>query len=254
MVLQRETEDVPGLASSLSILGFVAVVRHDNERAITLYEESLALARESDNDLAIVLSSLSGALGYLSRGEHGRALELCEQGMRISWRLRMMHPVASYLNVTASVYGSRREQALAARLWGAADSLLDSIGSVLAPIEQRFYEPYTAAARSQLDEKTWEAAWTEGHEMTPERAVAYALDLPKPLGPEAQRAAHPAGLSEREAEVLRLVAKGLTNAEVARRLYVSPRTVDRHLSSVYRKLGVGSRTAAARFATENGLT
>jgi predicted ATPase/DNA-binding CsgD family transcriptional regulator len=254
MALQREAEDVPGLASSLSILGFVAVVRQDNERAITLYEESLALAREADNDLAIVLSSLSGALGYLGQGDHGRALELCEQGMRISWRLRMMHPVASCLYVAAAVYGSRREPVRAARLWGAADSLLDSIGSMFAPIEQRFYEPYIAAARSQLDEKAWEAAWTEGWEMTLARAMAYALDPPKPLGPEAQRAAHSAGLSERESEVLRLVAKGLTNAGVARELYISPRTVDRHLSSVYRKLGVGSRTAAARFAAENGLT
>ena len=57
-----------------------------------------------------------------------------------------------------------------------------------------------------------------------------------------------AGLSLRETEVLRLVAGGLTDGEVAERLFVSPRTVHAHLRAVYRKLGVGSRTAAVHAA------
>jgi DNA-binding NarL/FixJ family response regulator len=60
-------------------------------------------------------------------------------------------------------------------------------------------------------------------------------------------------LSAREVEVLGLVAEGLTDQEVAQRLYLSPRTIGQHLSSVYRKLGVRSRTAATRAATEQGL-
>ncbi|HEX5506225.1 MAG TPA: response regulator transcription factor, partial [Thermomicrobiales bacterium] len=66
-------------------------------------------------------------------------------------------------------------------------------------------------------------------------------------------AAYPAGLSAREVEVLRLVAEGLTDAQVAERLYLSPRTVGQHLRSVYNKLGVSSRLAATRFALEHGL-
>jgi DNA-binding NarL/FixJ family response regulator len=54
-------------------------------------------------------------------------------------------------------------------------------------------------------------------------------------------------------EVLRLVAEGLTNAQVAARLSLSPRTVDRHLNAIYTKLGVATRTAAAAFAIEHGL-
>jgi DNA-binding CsgD family transcriptional regulator len=64
---------------------------------------------------------------------------------------------------------------------------------------------------------------------------------------------YPAGLSAREVEVLRLVASGLTDAQVAERLFISPRTVGQHLRSVYNKLGVSSRTAATRFAVEHGL-
>lgn len=64
----------------------------------------------------------------------------------------------------------------------------------------------------------------------------------------------PLGLSERELEVLHLVAAGLTNAEVADRLFVSPHTVNSHLTSVYAKLGVSGRAAAIRYALEHGLS
>jgi DNA-binding NarL/FixJ family response regulator len=64
---------------------------------------------------------------------------------------------------------------------------------------------------------------------------------------------YPADLTAREVDVLRLVAAGLTDAEVAERLFLSVRTVNAHLRSIYRKLGVGSRAAAGRFAAENGL-
>jgi DNA-binding CsgD family transcriptional regulator len=76
-----------------------------------------------------------------------------------------------------------------------------------------------------------------------------------PAQPEAPTAPPelPGGLSVRELDVLRLVALGLTDAEVGARLYISPRTVSRHLQSVYRKLGVPTRTAASAYAYEHGL-
>lgn len=63
----------------------------------------------------------------------------------------------------------------------------------------------------------------------------------------------PAGLSEREAEVLRLVASGTTNREIAEILFISERTVHRHVSNIFVKLGVTSRAAAAAFAVEHDL-
>jgi DNA-binding CsgD family transcriptional regulator len=63
----------------------------------------------------------------------------------------------------------------------------------------------------------------------------------------------PAGLSARELEVLRLVAAGLTNAQVAERLFLSPHTINSHLTAIYNKLGVSGRNAATTFAYEHGL-
>jgi len=97
--------------------------------------------------------------------------------------------------------------------------------------------------------------------MTAEQAMEYALskeEEPAPSPPASATttlrspSSFPAGLSAREAEVLELVAKGLTNNQVAEELFISPRTVNRHLTSVYHKLGVSSR-AATRFALEHDL-
>jgi DNA-binding CsgD family transcriptional regulator len=64
---------------------------------------------------------------------------------------------------------------------------------------------------------------------------------------------YPAGLSQREVEVLRLVAEGLTDADVAERLFISRRTVTSHLTSIYNKIGIGSRAAASVWAKEHDL-
>jgi DNA-binding NarL/FixJ family response regulator len=70
-----------------------------------------------------------------------------------------------------------------------------------------------------------------------------------PLAP----AARPGNLTSRQAEVLALLAVGLSNKQIAAELYLSIATVERHLATVYRNLGLGGRVEAARFAMENGL-
>ena len=65
--------------------------------------------------------------------------------------------------------------------------------------------------------------------------------------------AFPADLTRREVEVLRLIAQGLTDGQVAERLVISPRTVNHHLTLIYRKIQVSSRSAATRYAIEHAL-
>ena len=71
--------------------------------------------------------------------------------------------------------------------------------------------------------------------------------------PSRSRSLWPAGLSDREVEVLRLVARGLSNRQIAGTLVISPRTAEHHVQHVYTKIGVSTRAAAAMFAMEHGL-
>jgi len=86
-----------------------------------------------------------------------------------------------------------------------------------------------------------------------ELALSRVGELKASLAVKSGGKRYPGGLSAREVEVLRLVAEGLTDAEAARRLFLSPRTVTTHLTSIYNKLGVGSRLAAVRFAIDHDL-
>jgi DNA-binding NarL/FixJ family response regulator len=79
------------------------------------------------------------------------------------------------------------------------------------------------------------------------------LGVRAPRGPVEGTRANPAGLTDRQLEVLRLVCDGLTNAEIADRLVVSVRTVDSHVAAVLAKLGVRSRLHALRCARELGV-
>ena len=79
------------------------------------------------------------------------------------------------------------------------------------------------------------------------------LGLRVPHGPRETTRANPAGLTARQLEVLELLAEGLTNAEIAERLVVSPRTAEHHVAAVLTKLGAATRRDAARRASELGL-
>ena len=84
--------------------------------------------------------------------------------------------------------------------------------------------------------------------------VPVAGRVPSHSEGQADPASPLASLTEREAEVLRLLGRGLTDAEIAGALYVSPRTVHAHVRSIYKKLNVSHRSAATRIAVQNGLT
>ena len=82
------------------------------------------------------------------------------------------------------------------------------------------------------------------------RRFRLAADLRQP---PAAGSGRPGNLTERQAEVLRLLAAGLSNKQIAAELYLSTATVERHLATIYRNLGLTGRVEAARFAIENGI-
>jgi DNA-binding NarL/FixJ family response regulator len=97
--------------------------------------------------------------------------------------------------------------------------------------------------RRHFGDQAWLEAYEAGRKLNPEGAMRLADDAVALLEEELQRRS--VGLTAREIDVLQLVADGLSNAEIADRLVLSERTVHAHLRSIFDKLGVNSRTAAA---------
>jgi predicted ATPase/DNA-binding CsgD family transcriptional regulator len=252
-LLRPEVEDRRTVAGLLDIEGGVALARGDLEQAVELWEETLALYREVDDVLGIVACHTNLGLVRLAQGDYERSTVLLRESVRLAWELDhkpfFQYSVIGLGGVAASLGWPVR----AARLWGAAEGMSEAYGTHLLNAGRSLidYDGRLAEARSQLEE-AFHAAWAEGKAMSIERVIEYALEQQTGSEPAAQ-VPHPAGLTAREAEVLRLVATGLTSAQVAEKLFLSSRTVEWYLGSIYRKLGFNSRTEAARFAVEHGL-
>jgi DNA-binding CsgD family transcriptional regulator len=142
--------------------------------------------------------------------------------------------------------GSHRE---AARLLGAAHGIRQRMGAVRFKIWDAGYEAATAAVRDALGEKDFDSAWAEGAALSTDEAIAYAQ---RGRGQRKRPASGWAALTPAERDVVRLVSEGLTNNDVATRLFVSPRTVQTHLTHVYTKLGLTSRVQLAQEEARHG--
>jgi DNA-binding CsgD family transcriptional regulator len=180
------------------------------------------------------------------------------EGLLISHEIGYTLVSAWCLLGLAGVAASERQAERSARLFGAGQSLMQSIGGSLDPADRAEYDRSLAGARAHLDEAAWQKSYAEGQALTLDEAIAYARAAPAQEDPAAARATAPglpqlSELSNREREVLRLVAKGLTAPQVAERLFLSVRTVENHLRSIYSKLNVSTRAAATRIAVERGL-
>jgi non-specific serine/threonine protein kinase len=150
----------------------------------------------------------------------------------------------------------------AARLLGAAAAAFEAIGFRVPRHWEGRVVRLEAAARAALGDEAFAAAWAAGRALPLEAAVAEAdavLAEEEAAAPEASAepavdaVAHKTGLTPREREVLRLIADGRSDKEVAALLAISPRTVARHLENIRAKLGVDSRAAAAAHAVRDGL-
>jgi len=255
LLLRPEVEDRRTVAGLLDIEGGVALARGDLGRAVELWEETLALYQDVGDVLGIVACHTNLGLVKLAQGDYERSTMLLGESLRLAWELDHK-PFFQYSVIgLGGVAASQGWPVRAARLWGAAEGISEAYGIHMLSAGRSLidYESRLAAARSRLDEAAWTAAWAEGRAMDLEQIFECARQEEASHESTAPSRTYPAGLSAREAEVLALVADGLTNAQVAEKLFLSSRTVDWHLGSIYRKLGLHSRAEATRFAVDHDL-
>jgi predicted ATPase/DNA-binding SARP family transcriptional activator/DNA-binding CsgD family transcriptional regulator len=254
--LHRNLGDVRGVAVSLNNLGFAMLFRGDGERAMTLFEEALARDRDNRDAEGIAASLVNLGLAALIKGELRRAAKLLAESLAVLQEVQNKHTLVECLEAMAAVAGARRQTQQAARLWGVTQALRENIGTPLPANERALLEPYLAIARAGLEEAAWEAACAEGRTMGFEEAIEYALLAEEPapstlLPPEQPSVGRQvSALTRREKEVATLVARGLTNRQIASELVLSERTVDHHVSNILKKLKLSSRARVASWLAE----
>jgi DNA-binding CsgD family transcriptional regulator len=131
--------------------------------------------------------------------------------------------------------GGHRE---AARLLGAADGARQRMGSVRFKALDPAHQEMVVMLRETLGNSDFDEALAEGAALSTEEAIAYAQ---RGRGERKRPASGWASLTPAEFDVVRLVSDGMANKDIAARLFISPRTVETHLSHVYAKLGFTSR-------------
>jgi DNA-binding NarL/FixJ family response regulator len=167
--------------------------------------------------------------------------------------------VALGLETLAALEATQDNLLLAARLWGAAEALREAIGAPMYPVYRASYKQAVVRACIQAGEQAFRTSWAEGRSMTPEQALATQEPFTEQAAPIPRYSAlpppppAPVGLTRREREVLRLLTEGLTNPQIAERLVISLPTVSTHVTSIFNKLQVNSRSAATRYAVEHHL-
>ena len=153
--------------------------------------------------------------------------------------------VLECLAALASDADSHRE---AARFFGAAEAMRQRIGAVRFKVWDAGYQASVAALRDTMGETDFDAAWAEGTALSTEAAIAYAQ---RGRGQRKRPTIGWASLTPTERDVVRLVSDGLANNDIATRLFVSPRTVQTHLTHVYTKLGLSSRVQLVQEAARH---
>jgi predicted ATPase/serine/threonine protein kinase/DNA-binding CsgD family transcriptional regulator len=261
LALYRETGDKRGIAYALIMLGYVAYFRGEHSTMPSIFEESLALSREVQDRQGIAWGLYGQGWVAFGQGDYVAARALFEESLAILRALDQRWFIPLCLEGLATVASTQGQPVWAVRLWSAAEALRAAIGAPMLPPLRIMYERAVAAKRVQLGEEVFAAAWAEGQTMSLEQVLATQgpVTIPKHIATVSQPTTtktlpdYPAGLTAREVEVLRLVAQGLTDIQIAERLTVSPHTVHSHVRSIHSKLGITSRSAATRYAVEHKL-
>jgi predicted ATPase/DNA-binding CsgD family transcriptional regulator len=272
LAIERKLGNRAGIANDLTEQGSVAFHLGKYDKARALHEESLGFARELGVDwvIAKVLARLS--VVALRQGDSQYAEALLREGLsraQVSGNRRWSRWYLVGLAEIARLDGMITR---AAKLIGASEGASSAVGARYEPGMRAEIEQTITNVRAELGEETFEALSAEGRAMSPEETVTYALESPARVAPDAAanpdevsggtgvtgegQQPHPNDLTEREMEVLRLIAAGKSNQEIAQGLVLSLRTVERHISNIYQKIGATGRIAratATAYALRHGL-
>jgi predicted ATPase/class 3 adenylate cyclase/DNA-binding CsgD family transcriptional regulator len=222
----------------------IAMVRGDLVTARALANAAIAAAV----GWHLVAALLARARIAIAEGAHEEGERDAYDALACATATRAYLPVAEILECLGGVAIRAGNHPEAGRIFGATDAFRQRMGLVRFTIYEAGYQAAVAELREAMGEDAFDAAWAEGEALSIEEAIAYAQ---RGRGERRRPASGWASLTPAERDVSRLIREGLANKEIATRLFVSPRTVQAHLSHIYTKLGIASRVQLAQEAARN---
>ena len=225
------------------MLGLVALAEQRSEDARQHLEDCRRLSAAP-----LCATTLGRALVGLAcvESDPEDAWERAQEGLEVLSGTGDRLGVADALEAVAGLAVGRDQPGQALRLLAAAERFHKDTGTVRLPLEAERAEQHVVAAQAQLDSDEARVCWAEGLHLSLDEAVAYAR---RGRGERARPQTGWDALTPTEQDVVKLVARGCSNPEIARQLFVSVSTVKTHLSHIYAKLPVESRTELAAQAT-----
>jgi len=237
------------------LIGSTAAVQRVWNAEAALADRDLAAARRWADEAVSTTTGWYSAMALTVRarvaiaaGEPEQAERDAHDALTCAAELKAYLLIPDILECLAALAGETGSHREAARLFGAAHAIRLRIGAVRFKIYDAGHEASIAAVRNALGETDFDAAWAEGTALSTEEAIAYAQ---RGRGQRKRPTTGWASLTPTERDVVRLVSEGLANNDIATRLFVSPRTVQTHLTHVYTKLGLTSRVQLVQEAARH---
>jgi predicted ATPase/DNA-binding NarL/FixJ family response regulator len=241
-------------ADVLAHIGMVEFTAGNAGAAEPYLLQSLAAKRALGESWGAAFALYMLGAGAVKLHRHAEAFSLLEEAHQLSvaigeqiLRVFVLETLAWWLAVQPRIRSARD----GVQVLSAAAAMRVKLGQPQPPQWAHFFQQLSGGLRERLGEQEFDAARQLGQQLTPDQA--FALCRAQAAPPKLESQATPSPFTMREAEVLRLLASGLSDGQIAEELVLSVRTVHAHLQSVYGKLGVNSRTAAVRAAQERSL-
>jgi non-specific serine/threonine protein kinase len=249
--LARDLGDQENVARAMTQLGIGALRAGNSRQAFALFTEALELALRLENRATTALTLAMRGDVFRQDGDLARAAAAYRDSLAIYVDYNYVRPMVLGLERLASHACAHAQWQRAARLYAAAATRRAELGITVAPSNRATMDADIAAIRVGLGDEPFQAVWGSGQAMSFVDAIASALEADP--APAAARPFTPGKLSPRETDVLRLIAAGQSNKQIAAELFLSVHTIERHITNLYAKIGARGRADATAWALRHDL-